>query len=226
MIIGVLAALKVELLDLLEGRDHIEEKTIGDSVFFLVEEGSHTLVLCEAGVGKVNAAMVTQQLIDHFAPELLINTGIAGSLQPHIHVMDTVIATDATMHDFDHRIMRAFKPFLDHFTADADVAKRLEKVAKDQGLSVHVGRIVTGDVFVNDLKLKKHLAETFGGLCVEMEGAAIAQVATRNGIPFGIVRTISDEADHEADVSYDQFEEIAARRSAALLNRFVQTLEE
>ncbi|MDI9472770.1 MAG: 5'-methylthioadenosine/adenosylhomocysteine nucleosidase [Tissierellia bacterium] len=223
MTIGILAALKVELLDLLENREQIEEKTIADSTFFLFEDGEHTLVLCEAGVGKINAAMVTQQMIDHFDPDILINTGIAGSLQPYVHVMDTVLATDATLHDLDHRIMRSFKPFQDHFIADEKILDGLKAAAAELGLSVHTGRILTGDVFVNDLSLKKNLAEKYEGLCVEMEGAAIAQVAVRNNIPFGIVRTISDEADHEADISYDQFEEIAARRSAALLRQFVQS---
>lgn len=225
MTIGILAALGVELLDLLEGREDAIAKQIGDSTYYVMEERGHRLVLCEAGVGKVNAAMVTQQLIDHFSPDILINTGIAGSLQPHVHVMDTVIAEDATLHDMSHRILREFKPFMDHFPADPELRDQLTQVAKGLWDTVHVGRILTGDVFVSDAALKARLAQEHGGLCVEMEGAAIAQVAYRNNLPFAIVRTISDEADHEANISYDRFEELAARKSAALLRAYFETLE-
>ena len=189
-------------------------------------EGSYEgnrCVIVRAGVGKVNAALCAQALIDHYEVSGVVNTGIAGSLNPRIHIGDIVLSTDAVEHDmdatgFDYPAGQI--PRMDTFSFPADPALRSMARAAAASLphqvSLHEGRVLTGDQFISSHEKKDFLIRTFSGDCCEMEGGAIAHVCWLNRIPFLIVRAISDNADNSADTDYGTFERQAIENSIAL----------
>ena len=192
----------------------------------IVTEGAYCgvrAVIVQAGVGKVNAALCTQMLIDHYAPSGIINTGIAGSLNPRIKIGDLVLCTDAVEHDvdastFDYPLGQI--PDLDtlSFQADANLRTLAKKAAASvlPQLGCFEGRVLTGDQFIGSHEKKDWLVRTFAGDCCEMEGAAIAHVCHINRVPFLIVRAISDSADNSAEMDYPAFEQMAIANSVKL----------
>ncbi len=186
--------------------------------------GGKDTVVVRSGIGKVNAGMCSQILADRFGITAIINTGIAGSLRPEINIGDIVLSEDAVQHDMDasgfgYRIGQI--PRVDTFSFKADeklISLALEcnkKVNPD--IQAFTGRVVSGDQFISDKAKKEWLIEQFGGSCTEMEGAAIAQAAYMNGIPYLVIRAISDKADDSAGMDYAVFEEQAIRHSVNLL---------
>ena len=181
-------------------------------------------VVVKSGIGKVNAAVCTQILADVFRVNAIINTGIAGSLQAKIDIGDIVLSKDALQHDMDatgfgYPVGQI--PQMEEFSFPADETLRnlalkcCKEVNPDIG--VFTGRIVSGDQFISDRVKKDWIAENFGGYCTEMEGAAIAQAAYLNHVPFLIIRAISDKADNSATMDYSEFEVKAVRHSVNLI---------
>lgn len=187
------------------------------------------LVVVRSGIGKVNAAICTQILASVFGVDAIINTGIAGSLDSRIDIGDIVLSTDALQHDVDAVAFGYPKgqiPRMDtmSFEADSKLADVAELSCKTvcQDIKVFRGRVVSGDQFIADRDIKKRIAEEFGGLCTEMEGAAIAQAAYLNNIPYLIIRAISDKADDSASVDYPTFEKKAIDNSVKLLVEMIK----
>jgi adenosylhomocysteine nucleosidase len=186
-------------------------------------------VVVKSGIGKVNAAVCTQILSDEFQVDAVINTGIAGSLKTEINIGDIVISTDLVQHDMDATNFGyplGQIPQIDRYSFEADaflrdLAKRAcETVNPD--IQVFEGRIVSGDQFVADRQVKDHLTEQFGAFCTEMEGAAIAQAAYLNKIPFVVLRAISDKADDSASMDYPTFERKAAEHCVNLVEEILR----
>lgn len=225
--IGLIGAMETEVTRLRQALVDRHETTVGPVV---VSEGllcGRPVALVRCGVGKVNAALCTQLLIDRFAVEAVINTGVAGGLHPSLRVGDLVIATAALQHDFDVSALgyvrgnlcepdRRDSPTL--WETDPTLRVRFAAAARELygDEAVKEGRIVSGDRFIAGFADKADLRRTFDGMAAEMEGAAVAQTAAANDVPFLIVRAISDLADGSGAVSYEQFEYEAAQRSAAL----------
>ena len=168
-------------------------------------------------------------LADLFGVTHVINTGIAGSLDPELDIGEIAISTDLIYHDFDAGAFgysRGQVPGMDthSFPADAAMGDLAQEVCTAQGLKCKKGRIVSGDQFVADPEKKADITTHVGGLCTEMEGAAIAHAAYRNGIPVLVLRAISDKADDSADMDYPTFERMAAEHSAQLVEALVQKI--
>ncbi|RLQ98137.1 5'-methylthioadenosine/S-adenosylhomocysteine nucleosidase [Falsibacillus albus] len=189
------------------------------------------VVLLRSGIGKVNAAMSTAVLLERFKPDAVINTGSAGGLNPDLNVGDVVISTEVRHHDVD---VTAFGyeygqvPQLPAgFTADAKLMQVAEDAAKETTeAKVVKGLIATGDSFMNDPVRVEYIKGKFVELqAVEMEAAAIAQVAYQFGVPFVVIRSLSDIAGKESDVSFEQFLEKAALHSANLVMKIVSSLK-
>ena len=162
----------------------------------------------------------------------MINTGIAGSLKAEINIGDIVVSTDALQHDMDAREFGYPKgqiPQMNVFSFKAD--ETLRKVAAEcckkanPDIQVFEGRVVSGDQFVASSEVKDELIREFAGSCTEMEGAAIAQAAYLNKIPFVVLRAISDKADDSAVVDYPAFEKQAIRHSVALVENFISRVK-
>jgi adenosylhomocysteine nucleosidase len=190
--------------------------------------GAHDLVLVQAGVGKVNAALCTQLLLGAYDVAAVICTGSAGALAPSLDIGDIVVATDCVQHDLVVEFMdlpRGQIPFTEHRFFETNPA--LRRRALDVSLPGHTlteGRILTGDRFVEDEAHRDRLRDALQGHCVEMEGAAVGQVCTLNAVPFLVVRAISDRADGTSDIDFSAFLREAAQSSARIVLHLLDTL--
>lgn len=219
--IGVIAALETEVLLFQKSLENIKEQKKGKHIFHTGEIEGKEFVFAVSGVGKVNATICTQLMIDHFNPKVIINTGIAGALSPDLKLLDTVIGTNVTYHDVTEGILESYFPFKSVFQSHP----HLIKIAKEVQTEGILGAITTGDQFINDKKIKDDIYERTKALCVEMEGGAIAHTAFANNKPFLVIRTISDLANDEADIIYEEFEEAAAKISSKLILQLAEKLD-
>ena len=207
------------------------EKTIAGSTFYEGTLENLDVVVVQCGVGKVNAAMCAQILCSCFSITHLVNTGIAGSLCADLDIGDLVISTDAMYHDFDcvHFGYPYGKvPGMDVTSFPADETMMGYAYAAAEAVNpghARKGRVASGDQFVAVKELKEKIIANTQGLCTEMEGAAIAQTAYRNGLPFVILRAISDKADDSAEMDYPTFERIAAHRCAEVTRTMAKQLK-
>ena len=193
---------------------------------------SKKVVVVRSGIGKVNAAICTQILVDEFHAEVVINTGIAGSLNNEINIGDIVVSTDLVQHDMDAVAFGYRKgqiPQMEEFSFVSDEALRslAVKACKEVNpdIAVFEGRIASGDQFVADQSRKDFIVKEFGAYAVEMEGAAIAQAAALNHVPFLVIRAISDKADGSAHVDYPAFEKLAIEHSMKLTRRILRDIQ-
>ena len=208
-----------------------ETKTKAGMTFHEGRIGGKDVVIVKCGVGKVNAAVCVQLLCDLYGVTHIINTGVAGSLDNRIDVGDVVVSTDAMYHDVDATVFgyrRGEVPQLGVVSFAADEMLREKAAAAIRAaapdVAVFEGRVVSGDQFVCTRAQKEMIKAEVGGMCTEMEGAAIAQAAYLNEIPFVIVRAISDKADESVQVAYEEFEAKAAADCAALVAEMLQTM--
>ncbi len=222
--LGIIGAMEEEVARL---KEHMTELSVTNRASLTFYEGKLMglpAVVVRSGIGKVNAAICTQQLIDLFETDTIINTGIAGSLNAGIDIGDIVLSTDAIEHDMD-AVAFGYEvgviPRMDTsaFVADEGLRALAAKVCREVNpeISVHEGRIVTGDQFIAEKSKKDWLVSTFSGMCTEMEGAAIAHAAHNNNIPFLIIRAISDKADDSATEDYPTFEAKAIQHTVNLI---------
>ncbi|MCL1948625.1 MAG: 5'-methylthioadenosine/adenosylhomocysteine nucleosidase [Turicibacter sp.] len=213
--IGIIGAMDIEIQEIKKWMGTYQTVQKAGFTFYV----SEFVVLTSCGVGKVNASCCTQLLIDTFQVSAIINTGIAGGLHPEVETLDMVLSSTCTYHDVRPVQMASCFPFQEAFIADPalmDLAKEaFEKL--ETGSRLHVGKIVTGESFVSSSQHKEEIVKGYAPHCVEMEGAAIAHVAHLNQVPFLIIRCISDMADGNAALTYEQFEIQAASLSANLV---------
>lgn len=222
--IGIIGAMEEEVSALIRQIKDDEAKTMAGMTFHRGTLWNQQAVVVQSGVGKVNMAICTQILIDVYEVDMVINTGVAGGLYKDINVGDIVISSDALQHDFDVTGLgykKSVIPGLESsvFKADIELANMAKEACElvNPEIQCFIGRIVTGDQFISDNKKRAELIEEFNGYCAEMEGAAMAQVASLNKKPFVIIRAISDKADNSAEVSYKEFEEQAIIHTVKLL---------
>ena len=227
--IGIIGAMDEEVAILKESMEVQDTLERAGMTFVKGIMSGKEVVVVRSGIGKVNMGICAQILIDCFGVDTLINTGVAGSLDADINIGDIVISTDAVQHDVD-AVAFGYPvgqiPQMDVFSFEADEKLRKMALACSQKvnpeLGVFEGRIVTGDQFISDKEKKQWLTDTFQGFCTEMEGAAIAQAAYLNGIPFLIVRAISDKADDSASMDYPEFERQAILHSTRLTKALIE----
>lgn len=230
--LGIIGAMDQEVARLKADMELVREIKKARMSFCEGRLKGQPVVVVQSGIGKVNAAVCTQILIDEFGVDAVMNTGIAGSLNAQIDIGDIVISTDVLHHDMD-AVSFGYAPGqipqLDvlAFEADEEMASLAEKVCQEVNPDLHVfrGRIVSGDQFVADKASKERIVSQFHGFCTEMEGAAIAQTAYLNGIPFVVIRAISDKADDSASEDYPTFEKKAIEHSVRLAEGFVEALQ-
>ncbi len=226
--IGIIGAMDEEVEQIVSAMELTKQETKASMTFNAGRLSGRDVVIVRSGIGKVNAAVCTQILVDDFNVDYVINTGIAGSLKAEIDIADVVISSDVLHHDMDATgfgYPLGQIPRMDTLSFAAD--DRLIKLAKEAcakvipQIGVHVGRVVSGDQFISDKAVKDRISKNFEGFCTEMEGAAIAQTASLNGVPFVILRAISDKADDSATMDYPAFEKQAIANSVILLKELV-----
>ncbi|PLR85857.1 5'-methylthioadenosine/S-adenosylhomocysteine nucleosidase [Bacillus canaveralius] len=231
MKIAIIGAMEEEVTILRDKIAGQHQETIAGCEFTSGLMNGADVILLRSGIGKVNAAMSTSILLEKFNPDFVINTGSAGGLNPDLNVGDVVISTDVRHHDVD---VTAFGyeygqvPQLPAaFEADSELIEIAENCAKEiEGAQVVTGLIATGDSFMSDPERVQAISQKFTDLqAVEMEAAAIAQVAYQFNKPFVVIRSLSDIAGKESNVSFDQYLQKAALNSANLVMKIVSTLQ-
>ena len=229
--LGIIGAMDEEVSKIKEQMTDVEIKNIASMEFNRGKMSGRDVVVVRSGIGKVNAAVCTQILADVYGVDAVINTGIAGSLNAAIDIGDIVLSKDALQHDMDATgfgYKPGVIPRMKQSTFAAD--EKLLSLAKDcnervnPDIKTFVGRVVSGDQFISDKATKQRILDTFHGDCTEMEGASIAQAAYLNGIPFLVIRAISDKADDSATEDYPSFERKAIAHSVALVTEIVKNL--
>ncbi len=229
--IGIIGAMESEVESLKADMDVSGVEKRAGMDFYEGKLNGAEVVVVRSGIGKVNAALCVQLLADIFQVTHVINTGVAGSLNPKLDIGDILISIDALHHDMDATIF-GYKPGevpqmgFREFPADRRMAELAVAACKKVNPDIHavMGRVVSGDQFVSSREVKDRLIEMFDGDCTEMEGASIAQGAYLNGIPFVIIRAISDKADDSSHMDYPSFEAAAAKHSAALVKEMVRSI--
>lgn len=227
--VGIIGAMEVEVSKLKEMLQDTETKNKAGMTFVSGSLNGKPVVVVRSGIGKVNASICTQILADEYKVNYIINTGVAGSLHNEINIGDIVLSKDALQHDMDATgfgyavgVIPQMEKSI--FEADERLIQIAEKCIKEDitDINAFVGRVVSGDQFISDKGKKKWIVDNFQGYCTEMEGAAIAQAAYLNNIPFLIIRAISDKADDSATEDYPTFEAKAAQHCVKLLCEMVK----
>lgn len=230
--LGIIGAMACEV-EALKGK--MEQVTVGNHAGSEYFEGTLEglpAVVVQCGVGKVNAAMCAQILCSVYGVTHLVNTGIAGSLCADLDIGDLVVSKDAMYHDFE---VTAFGyphgkvPGMDVIAFPADETLMGYAFAAADSVNpghAKIGRVASGDQFICEKNQKNKIIEVTQALCTEMEGAAIAQTAYRNGIPFVILRAISDKADDSAEMDYPTFEAMAAEHCAKVTLTMAKRIKE
>ena len=230
--LGIIGAMRIEVETLLEKMENVTLVRPAWSEYYEGKLEGLDVVVVQCGVGKVNAAMCAQILCSCYGVTHLVNTGIAGSLNAQLDIGDLVVSRDAMYHDFD---CNAFGyptgkvPGMDVIAFPADEMLTEMAFAAAEAVNpghTRIGRVASGDQFVASKELKEKIISLTQALCTEMEGAAIAQAAYRNSVPFVILRAISDKADDSADMDYPTFERIAAHRCAEVTAILARKLKE
>lgn len=180
-------------------------------------------ILAKSGVGKVNATRTTQILIDNYDIEYVINVGSAGGLKQDLNIGDIIIGTKIVQHDFNITAFGHKRGYIsnvgDVLLADEELIKKA-KIAM-QNIKSQEGIIATGDIFVTKIKMKESIVNEFDADCVEMEGAAIAQVCTLDKIPFIIIRSISDIPNGNNNITFKEFINVASQKTAEFIKNMV-----
>lgn len=232
--LGIIGAMTVEIEALKDQMTNLTAVERTGMTFYQGELEGLPVVVVVCGVGKVNAALCVQILCDCFNVTHVVNTGVAGSLCAELDIGDFVISRDAMYHDFDCHSLNPDYPVgqvpgmpVHAYPADDG----LIRFAYDAAQLVHagharIGRVASGDQFVCDGAVKQAIIDNTGALCTEMEGTAIAHAAWRNGVPFVVIRAISDKADNSAEMDYPTFEAIAAKRCAAVTQTMTKMIRE
>lgn len=229
--IGIIGAMEEEVAHLKEAMDIEEIAEYAAMKFCRGTLCGKDVVIVQSGIGKVNAAICAQILVDKFQADKIINTGVAGSLDARIDIGDIVISSDAVQHDMDATTFGdplGQVPQLDTFSfpADAELIEKAkaanEKVNPE--IQTFVGRVASGDQFVADKAVKDKIVDNFHAYCTEMEGAAIAQAAYLNKVSYVIIRAISDKADNSAVMDYPDFERRAIEQNVRLMKELLANL--
>lgn len=228
MKIAILGAMREEITPFLKKFPHYTQEEVGGNLFYKIPYGNHELVLAYSKIGKVHSALSASTMILKFGCEKLIFSGVAGGLNPKLKVGDLIIASKLCQYDVDITAFGHPLGFIPessvYINADQSLNAIAQKVAEEKGIALMEGIIASGDSFVASSEKKKWLIENFQADAVEMEGASVANVCYLLGIPFCILRSISDSADGEADVSFDEFLEQSAQASADFVEAMLAKL--
>lgn len=218
--IGIIVAEEKELLAVKEVMINIEEINIYEKVFYkgLIENKDVIVVKCN--VGKVNSSRVCQILIDKFNPNLVINVGTAGSIDNKLDIGDVVVANRLYQYDFDVTPFGRKIGEIENIGEYIEVDNKLLNLF--DGLDVVVGGIASGDKFVVNNEEKENIKNVFNALCIEMEGASIAQVCYLDKVPFLIIRSITDKKDGSSKIDFETFLESSSKKVTMILKQVLK----
>ena len=228
-LIGIIGAMDIEVDALISSMSSTEEKVISSVRFVKGKLFDKDVVIAKCGIGKVFAAICAQTMVLEYNPSVIINTGVAGSLEKGFEVLDVAVAKSVVQHDMDTSAIGDPKGLISginviYIDTCKDVSEALKKAAQSANCNVKEGVIASGDKFMADLEEKDNINKEFGAIACEMEGASIGQVCYVNKVPFGILRTISDGDGAEMD--YMTFAPKAAMQATEIVKEFIKIYSE
>lgn len=230
MITGIIGAMDIEVKELISSMADVKKETVSDIDFYRGRLKGKDLVVARCGIGKVYAAVCAQTMILKYEPDLIINTGVAGSLSNELNIGDIVISDGVVQHDYDASpigIPAGMIAGIDliKIPCNEELVKKIVKAAQIlKDTRVARGTVASGDQFVCCNEKKDTITNTFDALCVEMEGGAIGQVCYINNVDFCIIRAMSDKADGSAHMDFDAFVDIAVEKTILIIKNFLAEL--
>ena len=225
---GIITAMKEEMQEIKKIMTNVEEQQIYELTFLKGRINEKGVILVEAGIGKVNAARVTQVLIDKFEVCAIINVGVAGTAKDELNMGDIVIGERVVQHDFDITAFGHPKGFISNvgqfIESDKQLLSKMRQTIEkfnDSEFKIKIGVVASGDIFCTDPRMKDKIRNKFDADAIEMEGAAIAQVCKLDNIPFIIIRTISDNPNLNNVITYEEYLPMATKRCAQIIKEFL-----
>lgn len=226
MHIGILGAMDAEVALLVR---HMKVERTNEALgttFYTGKLMGCPVSIAVMGIGKINAALCTAYMIRELSVNRIVNVGIAGAMAEGLRVMDVVVSTEVAFHDMDAALAEFVYPFRFNFKADDELMtmalEACEEILPDKGHSFTSGLVATGDQFIASAAQRERIMALLSPKCVEMEGAAVGQVAAIHDVPFVVIRAMSDSADDDAEDTYTNFKQQAADQSAAIVMRIAE----
>lgn len=228
MKIAIMGAMPEEIAPLLEFFTEYKTVNYANNKYYLVDYKGSEIVIAYSKIGKVNSTITASTMIQKFGCETLLFSGVAGGVCDSLRVGDLVVATKLAQHDLDISAFGhpyGYVPEGSVFEdADSSLIEIAKEVAEEKAIDLKEGIVVTGDQFVCDEERKKWIAQTFSASALEMEGASVAVTCNALGVPFFILRAISDAADMDASFSFDEFLETSAKESADFVIAMIEKI--
>lgn len=226
--IGIIGAMDIEVEGFKNHMTDVKTEQHSNLEFITgkIEDKKCVVVMC--GIGKVSAAICTQMMIDKYNPEVIINTGVAGGLDKDLGISDIAVATSVVQHDIDTTIFGDPKGYISNLglvniPVEESVSALLAEIASSlDDTTVVQGTIASGDQFISTPYQKNQIIDSFDAIAAEMEGGSIGHVCYANGVKFGILRAISDNASGDALMDYETFKSIAANKTIHIVSDFVK----
>lgn len=219
--ISIIFAMQEELIELKKYLHINNEKKIYDLIFYEATLNNQNIILTESGIGKTNAARTTQILIDYYKPEAIFNIGVAGGIAKNLKVGDIIISTSLVQHDFDITAFNHPKGYIpnigNNIPIDNNLLNTTKTILDTNNISYKEGLIASGDIFCTKESMATKINTQFNALCVEMEGASIAQTAYLSKTPCLVIRSISDCPDNNNKVTYEEFLETSSNKVAQIM---------
>ena len=227
--IGIIGAMQIEVDALCAKMTDKNKETLSGIDFYVGKLCGRDAVIAKCGIGKVFAAICAQTMIIKYNADIIINTGVAGTLDRRIGIKDLAVSTACVEHDMDTSPLGDPVGLISGINivkipTDAELCQMVLDVAGELGVNAIGGIIATGDQFIGSSEKKRQISETFSAIACEMEGGAVAHVAYVNSVRCVIIRSISDNADGSADIDYPEFTKAAAAVSTAVTTALVERL--
>ena len=230
MRIGIIGAMDIEVQALKEMMDNPQVEKISSVEFYSGKIMNIDTVVAVAGVGKVNAAVCAQTMILKYAPDYIINTGVAGGLSPELEIGDIAVADKVCEHDMDTSPVGDELGFITginkvYMECDKDIVKLMYDAANAvDDIKAILGTVASGDQFIASDAQRNFIKENFNAIAAEMEGASIGHVCTMNGVKFGVLRAISDGANSDSVVDFPTFTKMAVKNTVEIIKNMFEKL--
>ncbi len=226
--IGILGAMREEIEPLLEMVENCRKIQYANNVFYKAQYKGLNLVIAYSKIGKVNASLTASVMIERFNAKVLLFSGVAGAVNSELKIGDVLYASKLAQHDLDITAFGHPYGFVPEGSVFVQTDERLNKIAKEvalsKGINLHSGIIATGDQFVCDENKKQWIKDAFKADAIEMEGAAVGVVCDALGVPFFVLRAISDGAGMDAEFDFDKFLESSAKQSADFIVKMLDIM--
>ena len=224
--IGIIAAMKEEMLEIKNIMNNIKEEQIHNLIFIEGKISQKECVLVKCGIGKVNAARTTQILIDNYDIDFIVNIGVAGATSKELNIGDIVIAQNLIQYDFDITAFGHEKGYITgvgkYIETDKILLEKCRSVMQNVDNKVYVGTIASGDTFCTDENIAEGLYNDYKALCVEMEGAAIGQICMLDNVPFIVIRGISDSPNGNNNIDFEEYLIESSKVCAIFINELIK----